>query len=61
MKRIFSFLLVITLCLLQLTACSPQDSEKNTDKEQTSANNALTSIYSGELERNVTIRVLEND
>ncbi len=61
MKRIFSFLLVITLCFLQLTACSSKDSAKEVDKEQTSANNALTSIYSGELEQNVTIRVLEND
>lgn len=61
MKRSFSFLLVITLCFLQLTACSPKASEKDADKEQTAANNALTSIYNGELEQNVTIRVLEND
>ncbi len=71
MKRIFCFLLIMLLSLSQLVACNSKEQVKGRDtiketdpiKDDTGAasSNALTSIYSGELERNVSLKVLEND
>ncbi|WP_410770214.1 extracellular solute-binding protein [Fontibacillus sp. BL9] len=58
MKRFFGLLLVVLLSVGQLTGCKSEAlDEKNTPAET----NALKSIYNGELERNVTLRILEND
>ncbi|MDF2870456.1 MAG: Maltose-binding periplasmic protein/domain [Anaerocolumna sp.] len=62
MKRILCLLLAALLCLGQLTACSSKKEEAEAGKASSvSSASALTSIYNGELERNVTLRVLEND
>lgn len=74
MRRITSILLICMLCVSLFAACSSNggDSVTPTDVPNTSDNTSpdensggddgvLSSIYSGELEKNVTIRVLEND
>ncbi len=62
MKRILCLLLAALISIGQLTACSSKKEEAETGKTSSeSTTSALTSIYSGELERNVTLRVLEND
>jgi arabinogalactan oligomer/maltooligosaccharide transport system substrate-binding protein len=60
-KKIFCLLPVTLLCLALLAACSKDEKAKETQQEADTSANALTSIYSGEPERNVTLRVLEND
>lgn len=61
MKKIFCFLLIVLLSLGQLIGCQSKDMIQEDEKGQMTQGNALTSIYNGELERDVTIRVLEND
>lgn len=59
MKRFLCLVLVAVLSVGLLSGCTSKDplDEKDTPAED----NALKSIYNGELERNVTLRVLEND
>lgn len=59
MKRFLCLVLVALLSFGQLTGCTSTDAldEKDTSAEES----ALKSIYNGDLERNVTLRVLEND
>ncbi|RUT45365.1 sugar ABC transporter substrate-binding protein [Paenibacillus anaericanus] len=59
MKRFLCLVLVALLSFGQLTGCTSTDTldEKDTSAEES----ALKSIYNGELERSVTLRVLEND
>lgn len=61
MKRKFCLLLLVLLGLGLLTACSKKDDAGETEKVSAPSASELTSIYNGELERNVTLRVLEND
>lgn len=61
MKRKFCLLLLVLLGLGLLTACSKKDEAGETEKVSAPSASELTSIYNGELERNVTLRVLEND
>ncbi|RCX15663.1 arabinogalactan oligomer/maltooligosaccharide transport system substrate-binding protein [Fontibacillus phaseoli] len=58
MKRFFGLFLVVLLSVGQLTGCK---SEALDEKDPSAQTNALKSIYNGELERNVTLRILEND
>lgn len=67
MKRFMCSLLVGTMCLGLLSGCGQkkaEESSQGTKETETKAGNAsvdLSGIYSGELEQNITIRVLEND
>lgn len=58
MKK-FLYLLVVILSIMSITGCKSKTKEEG--KEKSSKDNALTSIYNGELERDVTLRILEND
>lgn len=59
MKKIICLLLVALLSIGQLTGCKSTEAVK--EKDTSAQANALKSIYNGELEKNVTLRVLEND
>lgn len=59
MKKLISILLVVILSVGLFTGCKSKETMKEENTNSTSS--ALSSIYNGELERNVTIRVLEND
>ncbi|GIO38601.1 sugar ABC transporter substrate-binding protein [Paenibacillus antibioticophila] len=59
MKRFFGILLAVLLTVGQLTGCG--STEAVNEKDPSAQTDALTSIYNGELERNVTLRILEND
>lgn len=61
MKKSYCLLLVCSLLIGLLTGCSSNEKVKEENNETVTKSNALTSIYSGELEKNVTLRVLEND
>lgn len=75
MKKICSKILVMLICASLLTACGKSSSgEKDTNTGQNNqptvtqgpdssdaTAGTLNAIYNGELEKNVTIRVLEND
>ena len=59
MKKHIAFLLGVALLAGSMTACSGGGGEDET--EQKAGNTGGSSVFTGELERNVTIRVLEND
>lgn len=69
MKRFLCSLLVMSMCFGLLAGCGKEEGgaapeakdEKAGTMEGTETSADLSAIYSGELERNVTIRVLEND
>jgi len=67
MKRFLGSLLVMSMCFGLLSGCGKEEGEtvpetKGEKAEAAAGESAdLSGIYSGELERNVTIRVLEND
>lgn len=60
MKRFICLILVALLSVGQLSGCT-SSKEAVDEKEPSAEANALKSIYNGELERNVTLRILEND
>lgn len=59
MKRWICILLTGALCTGLLTGCGEKDEAPAAPESRPGAD--LSAIYNGELERNVTIRVLEND
>lgn len=59
MKRFVCLILVALLSVGLLAGCTSTDTP--VEKDTSTEDNALKSIYNGELERNVTLRVLEND
>lgn len=70
MKKMWSLILVIAMCMGLLSGCggkseaAPEQTGTDVSKAAENADSAnadLKGIYSGELERDVTIRVLEND
>lgn len=67
MKRKVSMLLAGMICLGSLVGCGNTAVSDGTDQDQKETNSVqaegvdLSGIYNGELERDVTIRVLEND
>ncbi len=71
MKRKLGLFLILVLCIGIMAGCGDKESSKPDDKIQENepeitgssaeSDNYLKNIYSGELEHNVTIRVLEND
>lgn len=69
MKRFLCSLLVMSMCFGLLAGCGKGEGEATPETKDEKAETAagketsadLSAIYSGELERNVTIRVLEND
>ena len=61
MKKRICLLLAVLLGVSQLTGCGSEGKTEESSGEAVSSADALTSIYNGELERNVTLRVLEND
>ena len=65
MKRFLCSLLVGTMCLGLLSGCGQKEtkgaSNGETDAAAGQSSVDLSNIYSGELEQNITIRVLEND
>lgn len=66
MKSKIKLAAIIIICIIQLTACGKSNSNEPNDDidDQNSINNStsmLDKIYTGELEENVTIRILEND
>lgn len=67
MKRFLCSLLVGTMCLGLLSGCGQKEAKETSQETTDTAAEAgqtsvdLSNIYSGELEQNITIRVLEND
>lgn len=65
MKRFLCSLLVGTMCLGLLSGCGQKETKEASNGETDAAAGQssvdLSNIYSGELEQNITIRVLEND
>ena len=66
MKRFLCSLLVGTMCLGILSGCGQKETKETAQGTDAAAKAGQTSvdlsgIYSGELEQNITIRVLEND
>lgn len=64
MKQFMWYVLTGMLCLGLLAGCGKESSEARIDPTTDAAAEGgadLSAIYSGEIERNVTIRVLEND
>jgi len=66
MKRFLCSLLAVSMCFGLLTGCGEEGGEapaeaKDEKTEAAGESADLSGIYNGELERNVTIRVLEND
>lgn len=61
MKKYFCFLLIGMLSMIQLTGCKSKETTVEEGKGDALGENPLTSIYNGELENNITLRVLEND
>lgn len=72
MKRIWKVMIVMILCGTQMIGCASESSNQvdniagenpttTVDNNTTSGDSMLQGIYTGELEQNVTIRVLEND
>ncbi len=70
MKRFLCLLLTGVMCFSLLTGCGAKDDKDGKQTAGETAENAsesagksadLSNIYTGELEKNITIRVLEND
>ncbi len=68
MKRFICVLLMVSMCIGLFSGCGKENGEaeqepkdNNTETAASGETADLSAIYSGELERNVTIRVLEND
>lgn len=61
MKRLWCMLLAGVMCAGVLSGCGNKDTQTESTQMEGAGTADLSSIYSGELEQNVTLRILEND
>ena len=59
-KRILSLILACTM-LVTVTACSDSGSDSESSKKTSQSSGTGSALFTGKLEKNVKIQVLEND